>query len=282
MSDDNPTLPYPKPSDEHPTLVVPDPADGRERKGSAPRRRRWPWVVLIVVVVVAALVVAAELVARAVLPGVVRSIVIEQLDLPADQQLDVETEGVLLPQLLAGRLDTLRLSTDAVTLQGITGAADVTATGVPLRGGDLDGADGTIRIDQEQFTALLADSELPVDTVEFAAPNATLGGSFDVLGTAVPVSVTLTPGAVEGDLELTPVAASIGGVDIDLDSVGSSLGSLGHGITQPRRVCIADQLPAGLTLTGVEIVDDQAVIDIDVDGAIVTDEALQEKGSCDR
>lgn len=280
MSDDNSTLPYPKPSDEHPTLVVPDPADGRGSAGS--RRRRWPWVVLIVVVVLAAAVVAAEFVARAVLPGVVRSIVIEQLDLPADQQLDVETEGILLPQLLAGRLDTLRLSTDAVTLQGITGAADVTATGVPLRGGDLDGADGTIRIDQEQFTALLADSELPVDTVEFAAPNATLGGSFDVLGTAVPVSVTLTPGAVEGDLELTPVAASIGGVDIDLDSVGSSLGSLGDGITQPRRVCIADQLPAGLTLTGVEIVDDQAVIDIDVDGAIVTDEALQEKGSCDR
>ncbi|MCT1366059.1 MULTISPECIES: DUF2993 domain-containing protein [unclassified Microbacterium] len=280
MSDDNHTLPYPKPSDEHPTLVVPDAADGRG--GAGRRRRRWPWVVLIVVVVLAALVVAAEFVARAVLPGVVRSIVIEQLDLPADQQLDVETEGILLPQLLAGRLDTLRLSTEAVTLQGITGAADVTATGVPLRGGDLDGADGTIRIDQEQFTALLADSELPVDTVEFVAPNATLGGSFDVLGTAVPVSVTLTPGAVEGDLELTPVAASIGGVDIDLDRVGSSFGSLGEGITEPRRVCIADQLPAGLTLTGIEIVDDQAVIDIDVDGAIVTDETLQEKDTCDR
>ncbi|KYJ99438.1 LmeA family phospholipid-binding protein [Microbacterium sp. CH1] len=281
MSDDNPTLPYPKPSDEHPTLVVPDPADGRERKGAPPRRRRWPWVVLIVVVVVAALVVAAELVARAILPGVVRSIVIEQLDLPADQQLDVETEGILLPQLLAGRLDTLRLSTDAVTLQGITGAADVTATGVPLRGGDLDGADGTIRIDQDQFTALLSDTDLPVDTVEFAAPNATLGGSFAVLGTPVPVSVTFTPGAAEGDLELTPVAASIGGVDIDLDRVGSSLGSLGAGITEPRRVCIADQLPAGLTLTGLEIVEDEAVIDIDVNGAIVTDESLQEKGTCD-
>lgn len=281
MSDDNPTLPYPKPSDEHPTLVVPDPADGR-RKSAAPRRRRWPWVVLIVVVVLAALVVAAELVARAVLPGVVRSMVIEQLDLPADQQLDVETEGILLPQLLAGRLDTLRLSTDAVTLQGITGAADVTATGVPLRGGDLDGADGTIRIDQEQFTALLSDTDLPVDTVEFAAPNATLGGSFAVLGTAVPVSVTFTPGAVEGDLELTPVAASVGGVEVDLDRVGSSLGSLGEGITQPRRVCIADQLPAGLTLTGVEIVGDDAVIDVDADGAIVADEALQAKGTCDR
>ena len=281
MSDDNPTLPYPTPSDEHPTLVGPDPADGR-RTSAAPRRRRWPWVVLIVVVVLAALVVAAELVARAVLPGVVRSMVIEQLDLPADQQLDVETEGILLPQLLAGRLDTLRLSSAAVTLQGITGAADVTATGVPLRGGDLDGADGTIRIDQEQFTALLSDTDLPVDTVEFAAPNATLGGSFAVLGTAVPVSVTFPPGAVEGDLELTPVAASVGGVEVDLDRVGSSLGSLGEGITQPRRVCIADQLPAGLTLTGVEIVGDDAVIDVDADGAIVTDEALQAKGTCDR
>lgn len=281
MSDDNRTLPYPEPSGEHPTLVIPDSADGREPAKVA-RRRRWPWVVLIVVLVLALLVVAAELVARAVLPGVVRSIVIEQLDLPADQQLDVETEGILLPQLLAGRLDTLQLSTDAVTLEGITGAADVTATGVPLRGGDLGGADGTIRIDQDQFTTLLSATDLPVDTVEFAAPNATLAGSFQVLGTAVPVSVTLMPGAVEGDLELTPVAASVGGVDIDLDRVGSSLGSLGEGITEPRRVCIADQLPAGLTLTGVEIVDDEAVIDIDVDGAIVTDEGLQEKGTCDR
>lgn len=281
MSDDNRTLPYPEPSDEHPTLVIPGATDDRDGT-AATRRRRWPWVVLIVVVVLAALVVAAEFVARAVLPGAVRSIVIEQLDLPADQQLDVETEGLLLPQLVAGRLDTLRLSTDAITLEGITGAADVTATGVPLRGGDLDGADGTIRIDQEQFTALLSDTDLPVETVQFAAPNATFGGSFDVLGTAVPVSVTLTPGAVDGDLELTPVAASIGGVDIDLDRVGSSLGSLGAGITEPRRVCIADQLPAGLTLTGVEIVDGEAVIDIDVNGAIVTDESLQEKGSCDR
>lgn len=284
MSDDNHTLPYPEPSKEHPTLVIPGGAGQQPEPPAtrAPRRPRWPWVVLIVVVVLAALVVAAEFIARAVLPGVVRSIVIEQLDLPADQQLDVETTGLLLPQLIGGRLDTLHLSTDSVTLEGITGAADVTATGVPLRGGDLGGADGTIRIDQDQFTSLLATSDLPVDSVELDEPNATLGGSFDVLGTAVPVSVTLTPGAVDGDLELTPVAASVGGIDIDLSRVGSSLGGLGDNLTEPRRVCIADQLPAGLTLTGLQIVGDAAVIDVDVNGAIVTDEALQEKGTCPR
>jgi hypothetical protein len=280
MSEDNHTLPYPEPAAEHPTLVIPGNA-GNQPTDATPRKRpRWPWVLLIVVVVVALLVVAAELIARAVLPGVVRSIVVEQLDLPADQQLDVETQGLLLPQLIGGSLDTLHLSTDSVTLEGITGAADVTATGVPLHGGDLGGAAGTIRIDQDEFTSLLSGTELPVETVEFEAPNATVGGSITVFGAAVPLSLTLTPGAVEGDLELTPVAASIGGLDIDLDQVGSSLGSLGEGLTQPQRVCIADQLPAGLTLTGLEIVDGAAVIDIDVDGAIVTDASLQEKGVC--
>jgi uncharacterized protein YpmS len=280
MSDDNHTLPYPDSAAEHPTLVIPGAASASEEQAPPRKRRRWPWVLLVVVILLALLVVAAEFIARAVLPGIVRSIVVEQLDLPADQQLEVETEGLLLPQLIGGTLDTLHLSTDAVTLEGITGAADVTASGVPLRGGDLGGATGTIRIDQAEFTSLLAGTDLPVDTVAFDAPNATVSGSINVFGAAVPLSLTLTPGAVDGDLELTPVAASIGELDIDLDKVGSSLGSLGEGLTQPQRVCIADQLPAGLTLTGLEIVDDSAVIDIDVNGAIVTDASLQDKGVC--
>ena len=283
MSDDNHTLPYPDAAAEHPTLVIPGHGtDGEADAAPRKRRRRWPWVLLIVVVLLAALVVAAEFIARSILPGVVRSLVIEQLDLPADQQLDVEAEGILLPQLIGGRLDTLHLSTDAVTLEGITGAADVTATGIPLRGGDLGGASGTIRIDQAEFTTLLAGTDLPVESVVFDEPNATLGGSFTVFGAAVPITLTLTPGAAEGDLELTPVGLSIGGLDVDVDGVGSMLGSVGEGLTQPQRICIADQLPAGLTLTGLAITGSEAVIDIDVDGAIATDPALLENGVCPR
>ncbi|PKQ33440.1 MAG: DUF2993 domain-containing protein [Actinobacteria bacterium HGW-Actinobacteria-11] len=279
MSDDNHTLPYPEAGAEHPTLVIPGSSPEQSPEG-ATRRRRWPWVLLVVVIVLAALVVAAEFVARAVLPGIVRSIVVEQLDLPADQQLDVETQGLVLPQLIGGNLESLRLSTDSVTLEGITGAAEVMATDVPLRGGDLGGASGTIRIDQGQFTSLLAGTDLPIESVELEAPNATVSGSITVFGASVPLALTVTPGVVDGDLELTPVAASIGGLDIDLDRVGSTLGSLGQEVTKPQRVCIADQLPAGLTLTGLEIVDGAAVIDVDVDGAIVTDTSLQDKGVC--
>lgn len=281
MSDDNHTLPYPDAAAEHETLVIPGQNAAEQAETPVrPKRRRWPWVLLIVVVVLGLLVVVAEFIARAVLPGVVRSLVIDELNLPADQQLDVEADGILLPQLIGGTLDSLHLSTDSVTLEGITGAADVTATGVPLRGGDLGGASGTIRIDQTQFTALLADTDLPVDEVAFDAPNATVSGTVSVLGIDIPVALTVTPGAAEGDLELTPVELSVGGLVIDAGQVGSTLGSLGENLTQTQQICIADQLPAGLTLTGLEIVGSEAVIDIDVNGAIVADETLLEKGVC--
>lgn len=283
MSDDNHTLPYPDASAEHPTLVIPGPDAPGEADAARPkRRRRWPWVLLIVVVLLALLVVAAEFIARSILPGVVRSLVIEQLDLPADQQLDVDAEGVLLPQLIGGRLDTLHLSTDAVTLEGITGAADVTATGIPLRGetsAEHPARSGSTRRSSPHCSC---GTDLPVESVVFDEPNATLGGSFTVFGAAVPITLTLTPGAAEGDLELTPVGLSIGGLDVDVDGVGSMLGSVGDNLTQPQRICIADQLPAGLTLTGLAIVGSEAVIDIDVDGAIATDPALLEKGVCPR
>lgn len=279
MSDDNPTLPYPEASGEHETIVIPGDR-GTDAAPPARRRKRWPWVLLIVVVVLAALAVAGELLARALLPGIVRGIVIEQLDLPADQQLDVDASGILLPQLIGGRLDSLHLSTESVTIQGITGAADVLATGVPLNGGDLGGATGTISIDADQFTALLADTDLPVDTVAFDAPDATVSGSVQVLALSVPVSLTVTPGAADGDLQLTPQSFSIGGVVVDADQVKATLGSIGADLTRTQTVCIADQLPAGLTVTGLEISGQVAVIDLSVDGAIVTDRALQQPGSC--
>lgn len=279
MSDDNPTLPYPEASGEHETLVIPG-GRGADAAPSARRRKRWPWVLLIVVLVLAALAVAGELLARALLPGIVRGIVIEQLDLPADQQLDVDASGILLPQLIGGRLDSLHLSTESVTIQGITGAADVVATGVPLNGGDLGGATGTISVDADQFTALLADTDLPVDTVAFDAPDATVSGSVQVLALSVPVSLTVTPGAADGDLQLTPQSFSIGGVVVDADQVKATLGSIGTDLIRTQTVCIADQLPAGLTVTGLEISGQVAVIDLSVDGSIVTDRALQQPGSC--
>lgn len=279
MSDDNRTLPYPDGAAEHPTLVIPG-FDGEETAVPARRRRRWPWALLIVIVVLALLAVAAEVAARSIFPGVVRSIVIDQLDLPADQDLDVEAGGILLPQLIGGRLESLHLATDQVTVQGITGAVDVTATGVPLRGGELGGATGSVRIDEAQFSALLAGTELPVETVTFDAPTATLGGSVSVFGLSVPIALTVTPSIIEGDLGITPESLTLGGAVLDAAQVQSNLGSLGTRLTETQRVCVADQLPAGVRLTDLSIDAGAAVIDVVVDGGILTDTSLQANGAC--
>ncbi|GAB3631233.1 hypothetical protein GCM10027421_05860 [Microbacterium shaanxiense] len=277
MSDDNPTRPYPDRSTEHPTLALP-----RDAASATPKRRgaRWPWVLLVVVVVLAVLVIAAEFIARAVLPGIVRGIVIEQLELPADQQLDVDASGILLPQLIGGRLDELHLTTDSVTIGGVTGAADVTATGIPLRGGDLTDARGTVRLDGEQFTPLIAASELPIDSVVFAEPDVTVSGNLAVFGISLPLALTVTPGAESGELLLTPVSLQVAGTTLDAQQIADRFGSFAEQLTQTQRICIADQLPAGLTMTGLAVEGDEVVVDVQVDGAIVTDESLQENGVC--
>lgn len=251
------------------------------------RRAKWPWVVLVIVVVIAVLLVAAELVARAVLPNTVRSLVIEQLDLPADQQLDVEASGILLPQLIFGKLDELKLSSDKVTLGGITGSAHVTATQVPVRsdgvGGEpLGSAKGTVSIDQSQFAALLEHAQLPGTEITLQAPNATVQGAIPVFGREIPVGLTVTPGADDGDLLLTPVSVELGGKAIDLQALGAFLGEAGTQLAAPQHVCIADRLPAGITLIGLRIEGSRAVADITADARIAVDPRLLEYGTCPR
>lgn len=249
--------------------------------GPARRRRaRWPWAVLILIVLLAVLCVAAEIIARSVVPATVRSLVIEQLDLPRDQQLDVEAAGILIPQLIGGTLDELRLSSQAVTLGGITGSADVTATGVPLRGGALGSAEGTVSIDQAEFAGLLERAQLPGAEVTLQEPNATVHGSFPLFGRDVPVGLTLTPGAESGDLLITPVSVTLGGSEIELSRLVTLLGEAGDRLTGPQRVCIADRLPSGITLTGLRIEGSRAVADISADGRIATDPALLDPGTC--
>ncbi len=60
-----------------------------------PRRRtgRWIAVAVIAVVLVAGLAVAAEFIARSVVTNTVRSLVVQNVGLPDDQQVDVSVGG---------------------------------------------------------------------------------------------------------------------------------------------------------------------------------------------
>lgn len=274
-----PTEPYPQGLGvEHPTVPLP-----RENLSSAPRRRRrWPWIVGGALVLVVALLVGGEFAARAVVAAQVRTHVLAALKLPADQQLDVRTEGVVLPQLLAGRLDALHLSSDSVSFGGVTGAAEVDATGVPISGGALGGATGRLRMDAAQLGALLKTTSLPIDAVALDGGALTATGAVSVLGAKVPFSATLTPGAAGGDLTLTPGAVSVGGLTIDPSDTSSPLGGVLKDFVGTQRICIADRIPAGVQLTGLAVEGGSLVASFSVDGRISVDPALQAHGTCPR
>ncbi|WP_137846289.1 DUF2993 domain-containing protein [Microbacterium sp. 2FI] len=267
--------------DTQPTQPLPD-----WQPAAEPRRRRriWPWLVALVVVVVLGIVAwfVAESIARDLVTTTIRDEVVAQLDLPADQQVDVEVPGTIIPQLIAGSLDEVTISSDDVPIGGFTGDVTVTAQDVPIRGGDMGGAAATVTLDEEQLRAIMATVDgFPADTLGLAEPDVTFSTELSLFGVGIPVGVSLTPQAVEGDLVLTPSAIELAGADVSADRLRDQFGVLADVVLKDWTVCLAEYLPAGVTVTGVQVDGEQLVADLDVDGGIVSDPELQAMGTCE-
>lgn len=269
--------------DTRPTQPLPEWAYTDE---PAPKKSRAGWVWLVGILVVAALAVAAwfigEAIARDVVTNTVRERFITELSLPTDQQVDVGVEGAVLPQLIGGTLNEITLASEDVTLGEITGDVTLDATGIAIRGdAAAESASGTIALDTAQLQTLLSNVDgFPVETVGLAAPDVTVSTEFSIFGAAVPLGIALTPSAADGDLILTPSALTLAGADIDASDLADRLGGLADGIVRDWNVCIAQYIPAGVTLTDVTVEGEQIIAAIDIDGAIVSQPELLENGTC--
>lgn len=249
-----------------------------------PRRRigRGITVALIIIVLLAAALVAAEFIARSVVTGTVRSLVVEKVGLPAGHPVDVTVDGVVLPQIIVGRLDEVAVSSDDVALGPLTGDVRVRLADVPVAG-DAAASDGdaSVRLDQSQLRELLAQLDgFPAETVTVAEPNLDLSTELSVLGVAIPVGVSVTPGASDGDLTLTPTSFRLGGNEIDADTLRGQFGGIADSAVRTRSLCIADQLPAALTLSSLSVQGQDVIAGFGVNGGILVDPALQQNGTC--
>jgi hypothetical protein len=269
--DTQPTEPFPE------ALMIPGEPEPR-------RRRVWPWIVAFVIVAGLAVAAwfAADLIARQVITGVVREGVRTQLSLPADQQIDVELTGAVVPQLISGSFDEVTISSDDVEFGGVTGDVTVSAHDVAVSTEfSMSGATATVALDEAQLRTLMSSVDgFPADTVALAAPNVTMSVDLQLFGVGIPVGVGLTPSAAEGDIVLTPDTLEVGGSTLSADALRQQFGALADAVLRDWNVCIADQLPAGVTLTDVDVVGGELVADFDVDGAIATDPALRANGTC--
>lgn len=250
---------------------------------SPARRRGRGFVVLgVILVVLAALVVVAELVARQMVPDMIRASVVERLGLPAEHPVDVEVDGILIPQLLVGTLADVRIASQDVTVGAFSGDVTAHGEGVPIRG-DRAAAGGTaeVRMTTEQLRSLLGTIEgIPAEAIELEAPNVTASTEVELLGARIPLGLVLEPRAADGELVLAPIEGTVAQATVTADQLRQQFGSLLEPLLQDRRVCVASSLPAALTLDAIEVVDDEVVAGFAVDGGIIHDPALQANGTC--
>lgn len=274
-------------SDQHPTEPLPGARAqwvlSTDAAVAPSRKRRWPWLValLIVVALAAAAWFGGEAIARSIVERTIREQITRQLDLPADHRIDVDVHGPILPQLIAGTLGDVAISSDDVPLKGVTADVSVHAQDVNIHGGDWSGAVATVTIDQSQLQALMsAVPDFPAASVGIDAPDLTAQFDLRVLGLEVPVGVSLTPSASGGDIVLTPASLRVAGTEITADALRQQFGALASTVLRDWDVCIADRLPKAVELTGVTVKRESVVADFEIDSAILADKTAQAKGTC--
>ncbi|GLJ60514.1 hypothetical protein GCM10017576_06430 [Microbacterium barkeri] len=253
-------------------------------------RRRRPLRALVAVGVIVAVAVAAflvgEAVARELVKQQVRDVIVSELALPADQPIEVGVGGLVIPQLIAGRLDDLAVASDDVAVGGLSGDVAVRAHGVPVRGDDLSALGGTaaIRMDAADVDALLAAVGGSWATwgdvaVQLPGPAARLSTHVSLLGADIPLSFTAVPSVADGDVVLTPEAISIGDLELTADTLAHAPVDL-SALARPFTLCRADALPDGLEVTAADIDDEHLVVRLAFADGVLSDPDALAAASC--
>ncbi|TFD31220.1 DUF2993 domain-containing protein [Cryobacterium cryoconiti] len=187
----------------------------------------------------------------------------------------------VIAQYLGGSFDRVALESEALTVDGVPASVHVVATDVPLESsepvGDLR---GIIDLEPAALSTLLARAlpgDAPDASVELGADEVSYSGSAEVLGFPIGYRASAVPTADTDALLLTPSGASVtsGGGSVDAGNLLSLV--LGD---EPVRICVAEYLPEGVTLAGVNVTPERARLTLQSSALTLTRESLTTLGSC--
>ncbi|WP_336660770.1 LmeA family phospholipid-binding protein [Leucobacter sp. USHLN153] len=251
------------------------------------RRRSSPWWVKLIAVVAAIglLAGAAEVALRLIIPGVISGIVRDELRLTDDHPVDVSLGGSALLHALGGGVGDVTVEVpDAPLIEGITADGSLSADRVPFDPSTGEISGGTVKV------VLGADQLDPVISLltqgvaqsgEVRDRELVVGRTIETFGQELTISARLGVQAVDGAVKIDPLGLKAAGFDLSAEQLAQSTGSLLDPILQPQTVCIADQLPAGATLTDITLSSTGSVrLEAALAPGILSDPAQQELGSC--
>lgn len=252
-----------------------------------PRRRRrvWPWVLGVFVVLIAVALIAIDTLARGFAEDLIAGQAAEVLDVPAGTSVEVTIGGgSVLLQAISGGLDHVEVQVGDYPVGPLVGQLTLTAEGVPF---DMSKPTEIITVNYdvpEQALAAISGSlsGVPIDSVTLEQPEVVANGSLSLLGLTLPLGLGLTPSAVDGALAFAPTSARIGDATIEASALAADpvWGPLAGSVLQQQTVCIADQLPAALTMTTVEVQGDVLRIEFDGSGQALDGGGFTTRGTC--
>jgi len=246
-----------------------------------PKRFRWVgW--LVVLAVVGGLVFFAinegDKVVRDIATDVVRSGVTNALELPEGTDVDVELGGgVLIFQAVTGSIDEVVVRVPNAAVAETTGTLVLTLNGVALDPSKPVGTlTAAIEVPAANMPPLAAHlSSVPLTGIVLADSAITIGA--DLAG--VPVQVALSPAPLSGYVVFTPTSVNVNGtVGSVEETLAGPLGPVANAMLTNPGVCVAEYLPASLTVSGAAVVDTNLVIT--ATGSEVRLSSLTTKGVC--
>jgi hypothetical protein len=256
----------------------------------SPAKKRRGWIVALIVV---GIVVLLGLIAFLVADGIakdyardyVRARVVEVLQLPEETVVEVDLGGgSIILQALAGRIQSVDVAVPELSFGDLTGAADLHAEGVPL---DQTAPVDVLRVDfviDEGDLASIAGSlsGLELSSIELDEPDIVVASSFSLFGLPIPVGMSLTPSAADGQLVFTPSSVTVAESTFTAEQLlGDPLfGFFAQDLLKQQSVCVAGNLPQALVLTGAAVDGSDLVLSITGDGAALGGPELATLGSC--
>ncbi len=250
------------------------------------KRHRGRTAIIVLAIVVVLLVVAAVVldnVARGYAENLIQTKVRSALSVPDSTPVDVTVEGTsVLYQLATGTFQKIDVDLPKVSIGALSGSATLSVEGVPVdQTQPIEGGTIVVSTDQAGLKQLLKSfSGIPVTSVALVGDAVRLGGSFDIFGIKIPVKVTLTPGAKNGRLTLTPKSFQVNGAEFSAAQLSKNFGVLASGITGTQSLCIASALPKPLQLHQLSITGTTVTVSGTISPVVLNGAAFTSKGTC--
>jgi hypothetical protein len=251
-------------------------------RGLPPRLRWIGWLVVLGVVagLVAFALVQGDKIVRDIAASVVRTGVIAALQLPEEQEMDVDLGGGLVVlQAATGSIDAVDVRIPGVVFGPATGTLHLTLEGVALDPDKpVDRLTARMEIDEAgmlAFSGNLSAGTVTAVTLDggVVSPTTDLGG--------VPVTTGLVPTLAGGIVSFVPstVTTDAAPVPVEEALAGPSGPSLGPVVTtQP--LCVAQLLPAALPPVSVGAEGGVFTAAASAEGVSLGGGGLAAKGAC--